>query len=128
VKRSTGGFTLVEVLVAVTILGVGIIGLVGSSAMVTRMIGRGQKATRAAQVASQRLEKLRLLAYSTNPKCTAGGFANGTAAAGTMGVSGVSEAWTIVATGKQRTITEIVSYKTARGQTHSETLKTAIEC
>jgi prepilin-type N-terminal cleavage/methylation domain-containing protein len=126
VKRSTAGFTLVEVLVAVTILGVGIVALVGSSAMVTRMIGRGQKATRAAQVASQRLEKLRLLAYSTNPKCTA--LANGNAAAGTMGVSGVSESWTVVANGKQRVITETVSYRTVRGQTHSETLTTAIEC
>jgi prepilin-type N-terminal cleavage/methylation domain-containing protein len=126
VKRSTAGFTLVEVLVAVTILGVGIVALVGSSAMVTRMIGRGQKATRAAQVASQRLEKLRLLAYSTNPKCPA--HANGNAAAGTMGVSGVSESWTVVANGKQRVITETVSYRTIRGQTHSETLTTAIEC
>src|SRR6185312_8189350 len=105
-KRSRAGFTIVEVLVAVTVLGVGITALVGSSAMVTRMIGRGQKATRAAQVASQRLEKLRLLAYSTNPKCTA--LANGNAAAGTMGVSGVSESWTVAFIWNDRVITETV--------------------
>jgi prepilin-type N-terminal cleavage/methylation domain-containing protein len=126
VKRSRAGFTIVEVLVAVTVLGVGITALVGSSAMVTRMIGRGQKATRAAQIASQRLEKLRLIAYSTSPKCTA--LANGNAAAGSMGVSGVSETWVVVANGKQRTITETVSYKTALGQTHNEVLTTVIEC
>jgi hypothetical protein len=45
-----------------------------------------------------------------------------------MGVSGVSESWTVVANGKQRVITETVSYRTVRGQTHSETLTTAIEC
>ena len=48
-KQSSAGFSLVEVLVAIVVLGIGIVAMVGSSAMVTRMIGRGKVETRAAQ-------------------------------------------------------------------------------
>ena len=40
--KTTAGFTLIEVMVALIILGVGILALSGSSAMVNRMIGRGR--------------------------------------------------------------------------------------
>ncbi|HET6345602.1 MAG TPA: prepilin-type N-terminal cleavage/methylation domain-containing protein, partial [Myxococcota bacterium] len=69
-RQARAGFTLVEVLVAVVVLGIGVLALVGSSAMVTRMIGRGQMGTRAAQVASKRLDSLRIVAYATTPRCT----------------------------------------------------------
>lgn len=123
-KRAEGGFTLVELLVAVVILGVGIVALAGASALVTRMIGRGQMATRTAQVASQRLEQLRLVANSTSPKCTSGGFASGTA----NGTMGMTEKWVITASGSSRTITDSVKYTAARGQTHTDVLTTIIEC
>jgi prepilin-type N-terminal cleavage/methylation domain-containing protein len=124
VKRSTAGFTLVEVLIAVMMLGVGIVALAGSSAMVTRMISRGQMATRASQVASQRLEALRLAAYSTTPKCTSGQFANGNA----NNPLGISESWVITPNGSSRAITVTVSYNTGRGGTHTDALTTVIEC
>jgi prepilin-type N-terminal cleavage/methylation domain-containing protein len=122
VKRTGAGFTLVEVLVAVVVLGVGVTALVGSSAMVTRMIGRGQMETRAAQLASKRLETLRRSAYSTSPRCTAGTFANG----GPSTSQGVTESWQLTGT-NPRTLTVTVSYKTSRG-THSDVLTTLIKC
>ena len=121
-KRTESGFTLVEVLVAVVVLGVGITALVGSSAMVTRMIGRGQMETRAAQLASRRLENLRRVAYSTSPKCTSGGFANG----GPLTSQGVTESWRITGA-TPRTVTVTVSYRTVRG-THTDALTTRIWC
>jgi type IV pilus assembly protein PilV len=125
VKRSQAGFTLVEVLIAVMVLGVGITALVGSSAQVTRMISRGQMSTRAAQVAAQRLETLRLLAYSTTPHCTAGTFVNGTS---TTNPLKVNEAWTITANGTLRVIQVTTTYNAARGKTHSDVLTTTIKC
>ncbi len=125
-KRATAGFTLVEILVAVVVLGVGITALAGSSALVTRMIGRGQRATRAAEVAAQRLEKLRLYANATTPRCTHAQFAAGGPA---VSPYGVTETWTIAVTGaKTRTLTETVSYPTVKGQTHTDVLTTIIQC
>jgi prepilin-type N-terminal cleavage/methylation domain-containing protein len=123
VKRSTSGFSLVEVLVAIVILGVGIIALVGSSAMVTRMIGRGKVETRAAQAASRRLETLRLVAYSTTPRCTAGAFANG----GPVTTNGVTESWTVAAVGAVRIVQVTVTYRTVRGP-RTAAFQTRIEC
>ena len=121
--RSESGFTLVEVLVAIVILSVGVIALAGSTAMVTRMIGRGKVDTRVAQVASRRIEALRLLAASTTPRCTAGNFTNG----GPLSADGLTETWTVPAAGKVRNVQVNVSYRTPRGP-RTASVVTRIEC
>jgi prepilin-type N-terminal cleavage/methylation domain-containing protein len=123
VKRSASGFTLIEVLVAIVVLGIGIVALVGSSAMVTRMIGRGKVETLAAQAASRRVEILRLAANSTTPRCTAAGFANG----GPVTANGVTESWTVPGAGKVRSVQVNVTYRTVQG-TRTSSLLTRIEC
>src|SRR2546426_12757936 len=57
--RHEQGFTIVEVIVAIMVLTVGLLALVTSAALVTRMIGRGQRSAVAAQYAQRRLEMLR---------------------------------------------------------------------
>lgn len=57
-KPHERGFTIVEVLVAVLILTVGLLGLASSAAMVTRMIGQGGSYTEAATLATQQIEIL----------------------------------------------------------------------
>ena len=57
--RPAPGFTIVEALVALVILEVGLLGLVTTAGLVTRMIARGQSATVAAALAHERLERLR---------------------------------------------------------------------
>jgi prepilin-type N-terminal cleavage/methylation domain-containing protein len=119
------GFTIVEVLVAIIVLGVGVVALVGSSALVTRMIGRGKHATRAVQMAEQRLEFMRQRAQSTSPQCTAP-VANGTI----NHAGGVVEQWTTttpVGSPDERNLTARVTYRTARG-TDTITLFTIIRC
>jgi prepilin-type N-terminal cleavage/methylation domain-containing protein len=125
VKRTTAGFTLVEVLVAVVVLAIGIIAMAGTSGMVTRMIGRGKMATRTGQVATQKMEQLRLAAYSTSPRCTAGLFASG---GPEVTAQGVTRSWVVPASGKVRTVTVTVSFKTPPGGTHTDVLNTLIEC
>lgn len=58
------GFTLPEVLLAILVLGVGLLGLASTTALVTRMIGNGHRAAVAATFAAQRLERLRTGACS----------------------------------------------------------------
>lgn len=122
-KPARAGFTLVEVLVAVTVLTVGAVALAGSAATVTRMIGRGKADTRAAQLATRRVEALRLTAYSTTPRCTA--LANG----GPVDTANVSLSWTVAVSpsGTGRDLTVNATYNTAQG-TRTEVLTTYIEC
>jgi prepilin-type N-terminal cleavage/methylation domain-containing protein len=56
-QRSDGGFTIIEVLVAIVVLGIGVIALVGTSGLVTRQIGRSRVITIANEVATRRLEQ-----------------------------------------------------------------------
>ena len=53
------GFTLVELIVAIVLLAVGLLGTLGTAALVTRMVARGQRLGAAALFAAQRLERLR---------------------------------------------------------------------
>jgi prepilin-type N-terminal cleavage/methylation domain-containing protein len=123
VSHSRSGFTIIEVLVAVTILAVGVVALAGSSAAVTRMISRGKTDTRAAQLATLQAEALRLAAYSTTPRCTAAGLADG----GPVATDHVSVSWTVAVNGTGRDVTVSSSYRTARGM-RTQVLTTYIEC
>jgi prepilin-type N-terminal cleavage/methylation domain-containing protein len=121
VTRARSGFTLVEVLVAVSILSVGLVALAGASAAVTRMIGRGKIDTRAAQLATQQLESLRLRAYSTTPWCTA--LANG----GPQTTDHITLSWVVAATGTGRRIDVTAAFATPRG-VRTQVLTTFIDC
>jgi prepilin-type N-terminal cleavage/methylation domain-containing protein len=121
-KQNRSGFTLVEVLVAVMVLSVGVTALVGSAGIVTRMIGRGQMGTRGAQLAAGRLEQLRTFANSTSPRCTSGSFVGGTWTS-----RGITEKVTITANGNLRTVTDSVTYGTAKGA-HGDVLTTQVRC
>jgi type II secretory pathway pseudopilin PulG len=123
VKRSTAGFTIVEVLMAVIVLGVGVVAMAGSSALVTRMIGRGQRATRAGQVAAQRLDSLRLIAFKTTPHCTQ--VVNG----GPVSALGVTQSWVVTTpNAESRQVRLTLTYKNAAGKTQTETVNTIIGC
>ena len=122
-RHSRLGLTLVEVLIAVIVLGVGIVALAGSSAMVTRMIGRGKAETHAAEAASRRMEILRQAASSTSPRCMASTFASG----GPVLTGGATESWLVPAGGRVRRVRVTVTYLTVRGS-RSAILETGIEC
>lgn len=110
-RGSRAGFTIIEVMIAIIVLGVGVMALVGSSAMVTRMIGAGRSSTEAVEIANSRVEQLRRAAYSTTPPCTHTDFAAGTAAG-----TGYTEKWTITTQANSiRVITDSVVYRTTRG-------------
>jgi Tfp pilus assembly protein PilE len=88
---SRSGFTIVEALLAAVVLSVGILALVGSAALTTRMLGRGRHSTRTGQVAAARIERLRQIAFSTVPACTGAEWRSDSA-----GGSGLSESWQIL--------------------------------
>jgi prepilin-type N-terminal cleavage/methylation domain-containing protein len=58
-KKSERGFTIIEIIIAIVVLTVGILGMVTTAALVTRMIARGQRSADASAFAARRLEILR---------------------------------------------------------------------
>lgn len=64
------GFTIIEVLVAITILTVGILAMMGTSVAVQRLITRGRRVTQATQLGEQVLDSLRLKANENLQSCT----------------------------------------------------------
>ena len=122
-SQSPRGFTLIEVLVALVLLTVGVMALVGSSALVSRMIGRGRRSTVAVQVATARLESLRRVAASTTPKCTSPRFVSDSTT-----TAGVSERWVVdTATGLSRRVSVILTYRDPSGPVR-DTLRTIVLC
>ena len=101
------GFTVIEVLIAIMILAFGILVLASTAGGVTRMMGSGQRMTKASVIASSRLELLRNLANSTDPKCTAIVAGTGT----TTHTGGFTERWTLSVSGDRRLVEVIVSYR-----------------
>ncbi len=53
------GFTVVEVLVAIVLLSVGLLGLMSTAVMITRLTGEGQRYVETTALAVQQLERLR---------------------------------------------------------------------
>jgi len=117
------GFTLIEIMLALIVLSVGILALSGSSAMVNRMIGRGRVETHAALLAARRVERLRMAAASTSPRCTSASFTSG----GPVWEDGLRQSWTVGPAGPVRKVRVSVSYLTIRG-TRSAVLETGIPC
>jgi prepilin-type N-terminal cleavage/methylation domain-containing protein len=119
------GFTLAEVMVALVLLTLGVMALVGSSAMVSRMIGKGRSSTIAVQVATARIERLRRIAASTIPRCISPQFASDSTTTG-----GVSERWVVApggGTGLSRRVSVILAYRDPRGPVR-DTLDTIVLC
>lgn len=115
------GFTIVEVLVAIVVLTVGLLGLVTTAALVTRMIGRGQRAAVAATFAAQRMERLRVT-----------GCTSQTGGADTLRRGGswlAINTWTFSspATSTWRVVL-LSKYKTQQAGTKTDTMETSISC
>lgn len=57
--KSAKGFTMVELIVAMLVLSVGVIGLASTMSLTTNMIGRSQRYSEAAALAAEKMEILR---------------------------------------------------------------------
>lgn len=113
-QREKRGFTLVEIMVAIIVLSIGLLGLASTSAVVTRQIGGGAQMTLAASTAQARFEILRSM------DCTL--LSSGSASA-----RGISEVWTVTALTRAREVTDTVKFTTPRGQS-VHAYRTMIPC
>lgn len=123
--RAEKGFTIIEIMLAVVVLSVGVMALVGSSALATRMIGRGNKSTEVVQVATARSELLRSYAAATSPGCT---DANVKTDSNTT-ASGIGEKWVLLGNAGDltRDVRLTFSYRVPKG-TRTDTMMITLYC
>lgn len=98
------GFTMVEVMVAVVILSVGILGLTSTAASVVQMVGNGNRFSEVSELAAEQFEAMRTLpcAQMSDSSATRGPFA-------------VAWAVTSIASGEGRRIDLTVGSTTPKG-------------
>ncbi len=121
----TRGFTLVEVLVSITILALGVLAVAAGAIYTTRNLSRSRLATVAAAQGASKLDELLSYARATSPPCTAANFASSVTPVTTRGVT---LSWTVPTTGLLRTIQIRAQYRLARTGLRTDTLTARIAC
>lgn len=109
------GFSLAEVMIAMVILTVGVLGIAASSAAITKMTAEGGRSSGAAAVAESRIESLTATpcaSLATGGSATSGKF---------------TESWRVTANGLLRTVEVSVSYP-AGTSTRTSTYVAYISC
>ena len=109
------GFTLVELLVAMMVFAVGMLGLAATAGSVTKMMGGAKRQTIAATVAQSRLEKLR------SSPCAS-------IVSGSDTVRGIASTWRVTAVSRGVNISETVTWHAARNLTRSKVYQTTLSC
>jgi prepilin-type N-terminal cleavage/methylation domain-containing protein len=113
-RRARGGFTLVELMVAMMMFTVGLLALASTSAVVVSQMGDSGRMGVAASVAQTRIERLR------SGACT-------TAQTGSNSGRGVSESWTVTPMTRSARIDVTITYSTRRGL-RSQSYRSMMRC
>ena len=115
--RARRGLTLVEMMVAVILLGIGMLGLAGFTIVASKQMGGAARQSTAALVVQSRLDSLASI------NCTA--LASGGTESGSTVTQGVKERWVIADGNDIKTIDDTVTFK---GRTNPLVYKSIIPC
>jgi Tfp pilus assembly protein PilV len=105
---------MIEMMVALVIIGVGLLALSGSATLVTRLMGGGTRQAMAATLAQSRLEQLRAASCAS--------LANGSET-----TRGITIRWTITAITRGKDVTVTAQYPMTRGN-RTQSFRTVIPC
>ncbi|MGH2601281.1 MAG: type IV pilus modification PilV family protein [Dehalococcoidia bacterium] len=119
--RAKRGFTIVEVLIAIVVLTVGLLGLMTTAALVTRMIARGHRSAMAAAFAARNLEEQRLRA------CTVRNIGSADLYRGSTRVARTTWTWEAPGNNTYRLVL-VTTYVTTAGRSRVDTMVTSISC
>jgi prepilin-type N-terminal cleavage/methylation domain-containing protein len=112
--RNRSGFTVVELVVAMLVLAIGMLGMASTSVMLTRQISSNRQQTIAATLAQSRFEQLRSV------QCTS-------IAPGSASARGVTEVWFKRDTTRAVVVTDTVKW-TIRGSEKRHVYRSVIPC
>lgn len=121
--NSQRGFTIIEVIIAIIVLSVGLLGLVSTAALVTRMIARGQRSAVASTFAAQRMEQMRPLA------CTPALRNNGSESLYRGSTRVATNNWSFVDAGNSTIRLQVITTSlTIKNRSRTDTLETTVSC
>lgn len=117
--RARRGVTMIELVVALSIIAIGVFGLAGGATLVTRLMGGGTMQSRAATIANAHFEQLRAKSCAS-------------LSSGTDTVRSVITSWTVTAvsvsgTARGESISMTVQYPTTKGM-RSQVYNTILPC
>ena len=122
-RRDQSGFTIIEILIAIVVLVVGLLSLVMTAAMVSRMLGRANRAQVAATFATQRMEKMRPAACITAQRV------GGTDTLSRGGQWIAINDWSYIDLGSSAyRLRVITTWETARNRSRVDTLEMGVPC
>jgi prepilin-type N-terminal cleavage/methylation domain-containing protein len=115
--QNRSGFTIIEVIIAITMLAIGLLAMLGATAATIRVLGEGDRMVTAAYQATGQLEQLEALG------CDA-------ASGGSDTQQNVNLTWTVAgdSTSRTRAILLTASYPMGRGRTKVDTFEKALQC
>jgi prepilin-type N-terminal cleavage/methylation domain-containing protein len=114
--KARGGFTIIELVVAMIIMTVGVLALATSSAGVAKQMRAGNQSALASVIAQSRLETIRSLGCSS--------LSDGTAT-----TRGMTEKWNIsFLSGRSRVVTESVTYVPRAKVSRTLALRSVVPC
>ena len=121
--ESRVGFTLVEVLVALTLLSVGLLFQAGAATLIIELVDYGRDSVRAGLVAANRLERIRLWSVAPGLPCGHPGISAG----GPQTTAMVVETWTAALAAEPFQVeVQVVSHRGRRMIV--DTVATALRC
>lgn len=114
-RRPRRGLTLIEMIIAIIVMSIGIMGLAGTASYVAQQMGGGNAQTIAAGLATKVADSL------SARRCTS-------LVGGTQTTRGVTLTWTVADSSRTRWVTETVQYKPKRGPSKTVTYTVVIQC
>ena len=114
-RRARRGLTLIEVIIAIIVMSIGIMGLAGTATYVATQMGGGGAQTVAAAMASRVSDSL------AARRCSA-------LVAGSQTRRGVTMSWVVTDSSRTKWVTSQVRYTPKRGATKTLNYVTVIQC
>ena len=114
-RRARRGLTLIEMIIAIMVMSIGIMGLAGTASYVATQMGGGNAQTIAAGLATKVSDSL------SARRCAA-------LVDGSQTSRGVRVAWTVADSSRTRWVTQTVQYKPKRGPSKTLSYMVVIQC
>ena len=113
-RRARRGFTVIEMIIAIMVMSIGIMGLAGTARYVAMQMGNGSNQTVAATLSTKVADSL------SARRCAA-------IVSGSQTKRGVTITWTVADSSRTKWVTELVQYRTKSGPKTLNYL-TVIQC